>query len=189
MPMRKAQGNTLIEILVAIVIVVVGLLGLAGLQSRATLAEMEAYQRAQAIVLVQDMADRIASNRKNAMAFVTASPLGADVGYQTCTTTPGPAQDQCEWSNELVGAGESASGTKVGAMIGARGCVVNTVATMPRQFTVAVVWQGLNPTAVAASTNCGAGLYGDERTRRAVTLNVTIGCLQNDPVTLTCVTP
>ena len=187
--MRNAQGNTLIEILVAIVIVVVGLLGLAGLQSRATLAEMEAYQRAQALVLVQDMADRIASDRKNAMAFVTASPLGADVGYVACGTTPGPAQDQCEWSNALVGAGESASGSKVGAMIGARGCVINTVAAMPRQFTVAVVWQGLNPTAIPASTNCGAGLYGDERTRRAVTLNVTIGCLQNDPVTLTCVTP
>lgn len=187
--MRKAQGNTLIEILVAIVIVVVGLLGLAGLQSRATLAEMEAYQRAQALVLVQDMADRIAANRKNSMAYVTATPQGADVGYQTCTTTPGPVLDQCEWSNELVGAGESTSGTKVGAMVGARGCVINTVATMPRQFTVAVVWQGLNPTAIPASTNCGAGLYGDERTRRAVTLNVTIGCLQNDPVTLTCVTP
>ena len=182
-------GQPLIEILVAIVIVVVGLLGLAGLQSRATLAEMEAYQRAQALVLVQDMADRIASNRKNAMAYVTASPLGADVPYVACGTTPGPAQDQCEWSNALVGAGETAGASKVGAMIGARGCVINTVPTMPRQFTVAVVWQGLNPTAIPASTNCGAGLYGDERTRRAVTLNVTIGCLQNDPVTLTCVTP
>ena len=188
--MRKEQGgSTMIEILVAIVIVVVGLLGLAGLQSRATLAEMEAYQRAQAIVLVQDMADRIASNRKNAMSYVTASPLGADIGYQTCGATPGAVQDQCEWSNALVGAGESASGTKVGAMIGARGCVINTVAAMPRQFTVAVVWQGLNPTVIPANTTCGAGLYGNEKTRRAVTLNVTIGCLQNDPVTLTCVTP
>jgi hypothetical protein len=75
-------------------------------------------------------------------------------------------------------------------MIGARGCVVNTAATMPRKFTVAVVWQGLNPTVVPAGTTCGAGLYGgDDRFRRAVTYNVTIGCLQNDPVTLACVTP
>jgi type IV pilus assembly protein PilV len=186
--MRKAQGNTLIEILVAIVIVVVGLLGLAGLQSRATLAEMEAYQRAQALVLLQDMADRIAANRKNSMQYVTAAPQGTDIGFQSCLGLSGAELDKCEWSNELVGAGESASGSKVGAMIGARGCVINTVATMPRQFTVAVVWQGLNPTAPPGTT-CGSGLYGDERTRRAVTLNVTIGCLQNDPVTLTCVTP
>ena len=188
--MRAVQGNTLIEILVAIVIVVVGLLGLAGLQSRATLAEMEAYQRAQALVLLQDMADRLASNRKNSMQYVTAAPQGTDIGYQDCATLGyiGADLDKCEWSNELVGAGESASGSKVGAMIGARGCVINTVATMPRQFTVAVVWQGLNPTSPPGTT-CAAGQYGDERMRRAVTLNVTIGCLQNDPVTLTCVTP
>ena len=186
--MRTMHGNTLIEILVSIVIVVVGLLGLAGLQSRATIAEMEAYQRAQALVLLQDMADRINANRKTSMNYVTAAPQGTDLGYQDCGALAGAPLDQCEWSNELVGAGESTGGTKVGAMVGARGCVINTVATMPRQFTVAVVWQGLTPTAVPGTT-CGAGLYGDERTRRAVTLNVTIGCLQNDPVTLTCVTP
>ncbi len=186
--MRTMHGNTLIEILVAIVIVVVGLLGLAGLQSRATLAQMEAYQRAQALVLLQDMADRINANRKNSMNYVTAAAQGTDLGYQDCSALTGAPLDQCEWSNELVGAGESSGGTKVGAMIGARGCVINTVPTMPRQFTVAVVWQGLNPTVVPA-TACGAGLYGNENTRRAVTLNVTIGCLQNDPVTLTCVTP
>jgi type IV pilus assembly protein PilV len=150
---------------------------------------MEAYQRAQAIVLVQDMVDRINANRRNSMQYVTATPQGTDLGYQDCSSLTGSAMDQCEWSNELVGAGESASGTKVGAMVGARGCVVNTVATMPRKFTVAVVWQGLNATITPNGTNCGAGLYGDERTRRAVTYNVTIGCLENDPVTLACITP
>ncbi len=123
------------------------------------------------------------------MQYVTAAAQGTDIGYQDCLGLFGADLDKCEWSNELVGAGESASGTKVGAMVGARGCVINTVATMPRQFTVAVVWQGLNPT-VAPGTPCGLGQYGpDERVRRAVTLNVTIGCLQNDPITLTCVTP
>ena len=54
---------------------------------------------------------------------------------------------------------------------------------------ISVVWQGLTPTAVPGATACGAGAYGDEKTRRAVTANVIIGCLQNDLATGLCTTP
>ena len=73
-------------------------------------------------------------------------------------------------------------------MIGARGCVVNTVAVMPLQYEVSVVWQGVTPTK-APSTACGSGLYGNEATRRAITTTVTIGCLQNDPASGLCKFP
>jgi hypothetical protein len=64
------------------------------------------------------------------------------------------------------------------------------VTTMPRQVIVAVAWQGLTPTAAPGATSCGQGLYGtDDRFRRALVASVTIGCLQNDPSTGTCVTP
>lgn len=180
----------MIEVLVAIVIVVVGLLGLAGLQSRAALAEMESFQRAQALVLLQDMVDRINSNRKNAMSYVTSGPLGTGADVADCTGLTGVALDKCEWHNALLGAAEQQGGSSIGAMIGARGCIENQVATMPRRFVVAVVWQGLNPTVSPAGTSCGQGLYGTgDLARRAVTTNITIGCLQNDPVTLACVTP
>src|SRR5207253_3006873 len=69
--MKARQGGfSLIEVLVTIVILMIGLLGLAALQTNATVAEMEAYQRSQALVLVQDMADRIASNKLNADTYI-----------------------------------------------------------------------------------------------------------------------
>ncbi|HEY0563491.1 MAG TPA: prepilin-type N-terminal cleavage/methylation domain-containing protein, partial [Methylophilus sp.] len=51
----KQQGSTLLEVLITIVILAIGLLGLAGLQSRLHVSEMESYQRAQALVLLNDM--------------------------------------------------------------------------------------------------------------------------------------
>ena len=187
--MKHHQGGTsMIEVLVAIVIVVVGLLGLAGLQSRASLAEMESFQRAQALVLMQDMVDRINANRRNTAAYVTGAPLGTGNAVADCSALNGAPRDRCEWNNALLGAAESQSGTAVGAMIGARGCVEVLSATMPKTYRVAVVWQGLNPTAAPGATACGAGQYGsNELSRRAVTTTITIGCLQNDPVTLACI--
>jgi len=187
---RYSQGGTtMMEVLVSVVIVVIGLLGLAGLQSHAAVAEMEAFQRAQAMVLLQDMSDRINANRKNSMAYVTATPLGTPNAGGSCAAFNGAQRDLCEWENALLGAAEESGGLKVGAMIGARGCITNITATMPREFQVAVVWQGLTPTAVPGATACGAGAYGDERTRRAVTANVIIGCLQNALDTGLCTTP
>jgi type IV pilus assembly protein PilV len=141
----------MMEVLVSIVIVVIGLLGLAGLQSRASVSEMEAFQRAQALVLLQDMVDRINANRKLSMEYVTAAPLGT--------------------GNAIAG------------------CITNITATMPREFQIAVVWQGLVPTAAPGATDCGIGEYGDDKTRRAVTANVIIGCLQNNLANGLCVTP
>ena len=186
---ERQRGTSMIEVLVSIVIVVLGLLGLAGLQSHASLAEMESFQRAQAILLLQDMVDRVNANRMIANQFVTPGAVGTDQGVQNCTPFTGPQRDICEWNNALVGAAEtSAGGSKVGAMIGARGCVTNTVAVMPRQYQISVVWQGLNATK-APPTPCGQGMYGDERTRRAISTTVTIGCLQNNPATGLCMFP
>ena len=56
----------MIEVLVSLVILLLGLLGLIGLQAKAHNAEIESYQRAQAIVLLQDMFDRMNANRDDA---------------------------------------------------------------------------------------------------------------------------
>jgi len=186
----RSRGFTMMEVLITIVILTVGLLGVAGLQARMQLAEVESYHRSHAIVLLQDMVDRVAANRRNAMNYVTATPLGTGNAVQSCIGLTGSAYDLCEWNNALLGASETSSGgQEVGAMIGARGCISNVSATMPREFTVAVVWQGVAPTAAPTATTCGQGLYGDEQTRRALVANIKIGCLQNDPTTGLCVTP
>lgn len=184
---HSQYGVTMIEVLVTIVISAFGLLGIAGLQARMHLAEMEAYQRAQATVLLTYITDRINANRKNAMSYVTAAPLGT--GIQDCANLAGASRDMCEWNNLLAGASETYSGQRLGAMIGAHGCVVNTEPVMPRKFTVAVVWQGLTPTVAPGSTDCAAGSFTDDRKRRAMVAPIVVGCLQNDINTGVCVTP
>lgn len=184
----RQRGTSMIEVLVSIVIVVLGLLGLAGLQTHASLAEAESFQRAQAILLLQDMVDRINANRLTATSYVTATPLGTGDTPGSCGAMSGVARDKCEWSAALLGSSEAAGTSKVGAMIGARGCVEETVSVMPRKYLVSVVWQGVTSTK-APGTGCGSGLYGDEKTRRALTATVTVGCLQNDPASGVCVYP
>ena len=73
---RTQRGVSLVEVLVAMVILAVGLLGLVGLQGRLHVLQMESYQRAQALMLLHDMASRVMLNRSNADDYVTASPLG-----------------------------------------------------------------------------------------------------------------
>ena len=183
------QGVSMIEVLVALLILTIGLLGVAGIQTQMQTSQLEAYQRSQAIVLMQDMIDRINANRKNAASYVTASPVGTATTLDCSAPATIAAKDLCAWSDLLLGAAETTGGNKVGAMIGARGCVTLPVATMPRQAIVSVVWQGITPTLAPAATTCGSGLYGNEATRRAMVASIVIGCLQNDPTTGLCVTP
>jgi len=140
-------------------------------------------------VLLRYITDRINANRKNAMSYVTASPVGVDIGLQSCTNLAGAALDLCEWGNLLTGSAETLGTERVGAMIGARGCVFNTDPAMPRRFTVAIAWQGLTPTLAPGATTCGANAYADERARRTMVAPIVVGCLQNDVNTGLCVTP
>ena len=185
--MRRQSGTTMIELLITLVISAFGLLGIAGLQARLHVSEIEAAQRAQATILLKHMTDRIAANRKNAMSYVTAEDLGTSV--QDCSGQTGAALDLCEWNNLLAGASETSGSARLGGMIGARGCIANVAAVMPRKFVVSVVWQGLTSTVAPGGTTCGANQYGDERKRRAMLAPVVFGCLQNDIDTGACVTP
>ena len=187
---RRSRGVTMLEVLIAIVILTIGLLGVAGMQAQMQNAEVEAYQRAQAIVLLQDMVDRISANRKNAASYVTGDPLGTASTIDCTAPATMAERDQCAWDASLRGAAETAGGAQLGAMNGARGCISNPVAVMPRQMIVAVAWQGVSPTVAPGGTNCGQGEFGgDDKFRRAMVASVVIGCLQNDPGTGLCVTP
>lgn len=185
---RRQQGATIIEVLVSIIIVVFGLLGLAGLQSRVSLAEVEAFQRAQAILVLNDMVGRINANRRNATSYSTGTTWGTGQPLGICASaTSTAAIDLCEWNNELLGATEGLGGNNVGAMQDARGCIDVLQGTMPKQFRVSVVWRGSGPTVAPGATTCGQGNYGNDATRRAITATIEMGCLQNDPATALCV--
>lgn len=155
----------MIEVLVTIVIIAIGLLGIAGLQVRLQSSEMESYQRAQALLLLDDMVNRMSANRLTAARYPEAVPLTSPVGAgMTCPTTDAASTrvqvDVKEWCDALQGAAESASGSRVGVMVGGRGCVedLGIGAAGDKRYRVTVAWQGLTPLAAPAEI-CGAGSY------------------------------
>lgn len=186
--LQKASGHrgfSMIEVLVTIVIIAFGLLGIAGLQVRLQMSEMESYQRSQALLLLNDMANRIATNRSDAASYVTtaANPMGEGMVCPTTTVTVAQ-RDLGEWCNAMQGAGETTNSgaSKVRALVGGRGCVES----VGSDYLVTVVWQGRTPlTAPPASVACGANRYNaasgspcvNDLCRRPVTTLVRIAAL------------
>lgn len=173
--MKKLQlqaGASLIEVLVSMVIVAFGVLGFVGLQVQTTVSQVEAYQRAQALILVNDIAQRMKLNRTGAAAYVGTNIGTSDPG--TCTTaTTAAAKDICEWSNLIRGETEKLGTTPVGAMLGARGCITNPSANF---YVLSIAWQGVRATGAPAS-GCGLNAYSDEKMRRVVTTVVRMATL------------
>jgi len=185
------RGVTMLEVLITIFIVSFGMLGLAGLQARMLLAQVEAYQRAQAVTILKNMVTRLHAAHPTTVAardaYVTTTPKGTGVGLQSCASLTGAALDLCEWNNALVGASETSQGASVGGMTGARGCIESASATPPYTFKVSVVWQGMSDTITPTSTTCGSGSYGGASKRRALIATVTIACFNNDIATGACI--
>ena len=75
---RFARGFAMIEVLVTLIIVLVGLLGAAGVLVVGHRSSVEAYQRTQALILLEDMVDRLSANRQVADCYaVTDASTGA----------------------------------------------------------------------------------------------------------------
>ena len=191
-PMQR--GFTMLEVLVSLLILLIGLLGLAGLLVTTQQGEVEAYQRKQATVLLQDMLDRLTANPKAAGSFgqcyaftnaLTGLPaLGTgnavdanfDCGAGSVSQAARGRADLKAWNNALLGTSERKGADEVGAIIDARGCVTHDPVT--DVYVVSVAWRGLQPTvAPAAAYTCGAGLYTDERLRRVISVTIRIANL------------
>src|SRR2546430_7762034 len=111
---RTERGATMIEVLITILILAFGLLGLVGMQAKVQFAQVESYQRAQAVVLLTDMVDRINANRTTADNYVSTSVFGTGlVDTSPCPTGVGALRDQCEWSVALKVAAEKQSTTNL----------------------------------------------------------------------------
>jgi type IV pilus assembly protein PilV len=180
----RERGTSLVEVLVTLVILAFGLLGVAGLQTRMGSAEMESYQRAEALLALSQLTERISANTSQAPNYVTAGALGTgDAEPADCTTiVQGPNRDLCEWSNTLKGATETKAGASVGGMMSARGCVTQLQAPNPALgvctagiYQVSVAWQGTTPTAATPGLACATGLYGgNDAYRRVIAATVSV---------------
>ena len=172
-------GISLLEVMITIVIMAFGLLGLAGLQMKTRSIEMESYQRAQAMVILNGMASQFQMSRGSATNYVKAGTIGGTV--KDCSAEEGANYDICQWGNALSGAAEASGGTNLGAMMGAKACVVEISPPdaskgicAPGVYELTVTWQGLFKTS-APNNACAKGTYGDDALRRAISLRVATG--------------
>jgi len=182
-PLPRQRGTSLLEVLITMVLVAFGLLGIAAFQAKAQIGSIEAYQRAQAVLMLEDLQSRISGNSGQADAYVTTTALGTgDALPADCAAAAaGSARDLCEWSAALKGAAEVKSGTNVGAMTGARGCVAQIQASdsslgvcRHAVYLLTVAWQGMHPT-IAPALACGRNAYGADTGRRAISVRVAVG--------------
>jgi len=168
----QIRGFTLIEVLIALVILAFGMLSLARAMGRSSQNEFEALQRSQAIVIAQEMVERLNANRKEAALYV--GDYSSSVTLQDCTVPPTlAARDRCLFENRLFGADIVDAGKAIGAPLAARACITSPG---PNIYIVAVAWQGIVPTAPADS-QCGAGMFDREENRRVFSTIVQIATL------------
>ena len=170
----------MIEVLVTLMIIALGLLGLAALQTRTQQAELEAYNRAQALVLLDAITNRINANRATAPCYAITTGNGApylgvpDAGHAGAVSCSGwgdmntqqlAVNDLNEWDRAVQGTTELVGATAAGGVLGARGCISFDPAAST--YTVAVAWQGIAETS-APAVSCGNNQYGTETRRRVI---------------------
>jgi type IV pilus assembly protein PilV len=185
---KTTRGFTLIEVLITIIIVSIALLGLAGLQLTSLNSQMESYQRAQAMLLLEDMANRIRANSAEAMVLgvYTLGDQYGLTGPDDCTSKiTTAARDLCEWNAAIAGAAiTTPDSTNAGSVLGARGCIQRIDGSSYGGYgevtiRLTIAWQGMSPTkAPPDSVTCGKDQYGSpDSYRRVVRLDTVLADL------------
>jgi type IV pilus assembly protein PilV len=137
---KSSKGFTLIEVLIAVLVLSIGLLGLASLQANGMRSNFTAYARSQAVILANDMADRIRANPTAAALYNNINAPAGDPGCTAadCTAAEIADHDTAVWYTNLQNALPNGTGTVTG-----NGTV----------FTVSVMWDEDRNGAVGAG--CG----------------------------------
>ena len=197
-----ASGFTLIEVLVTIAVLMLGILGVIAMQTRASATEFESYQRGQALSLARDMQARLQSSRGVLAGYLNPSISSTDgsvyFGNGTGATNfvdnagncPSPVAGDplseakaqvCAWGVDLQGAAAKEGGNAVGAMVGARGCVIQV---NPPQLNaladlyIVIVWQGIGkraePLPDSAAGQCASDAGFGAGLRRGLSVRVLV---------------
>ncbi|NCC41542.1 MAG: type IV pilus modification protein PilV [Gammaproteobacteria bacterium] len=167
------RGVGLIEVLIALVMISFALLGLAALQGKAQRAELESYQRSQALILLQDMASRLRANPAQRQNYVTDGAICNEESPPDSSAAL-HERDLHEWACLLAGHRERLSDEPVGGLIRGHGCIERIDDDL---FVISVAWQGLTrvPRPNPEVSTCGQSSVPDaEEEERRRTLSIPV---------------
>jgi type IV pilus assembly protein PilV len=106
--LNKQRGVGIVEALVALIVLSVGMLGIAGLYLESVRSNRTALTRTSAVHLVNDLADRIRSNR-SAEAAYEVLPIGTvpsasvpNCATGSCTPAQMAAYDLRAWYDQVI---------------------------------------------------------------------------------------
>ena len=130
--MRRAQGFTLVEAMVALVVLAVGMLGIAGLYVTTLRSGGSAIYRMQAVNLAADLADRIRTNRGAGASYAGAAADNNCYGAGSVDCAPAlmAANDLFVWQQQVAAILPN----------GNANVVVPPVAAGPFTYTITINW-------------------------------------------------
>jgi len=143
---RQQAGFNLLEVLIALLVLAVGLLGLAALQNMGLRLGHQSYERTQAVLLVEEMIDRMRANpagvtANNYTLAQTSSPPSAttDCSSAFCTYSDMAEYDLNQWISTITGTPTAMNpGVTRPALVSGTGAIVAVGGSL---FDVTVTWQ------------------------------------------------
>lgn len=187
----RQSGVGLIEVLMTLLIISVGFLNMAGLQTVAKKSNYDAVQRTTAVILAQDIAERMRANPVSLEQYLTgASGIGGGALSQPnpactsaakCNTLQLADYDLWLWEQAIDGASETrtlnGNTTETGGLNNPTGCIDGPLSGGAGVYTITITWRGLTELVNVSGNTCGAssGKYGDNNEfRRILELEVFI---------------
>lgn len=142
----RQAGFNLLEVLIALIVLAVGLLGLAALQNMGLRLSHQSYERTQAVLLVEEMIDRMRANAAGVLAndyllAETSTPpaAGTDCANSFCNSSAMAAYDLNQWISTISGTATAINpGVTRPALVAGTGAVVAVGGSL---FDVTVTWQ------------------------------------------------
>jgi type IV pilus assembly protein PilV len=166
--LRKQQGMSFLEVIIALVILVTGILGAVAMQATAKQGSFDAMQRSLASSLAQDIIARMRANAPLANPDLTLNGYARDDygsvldgAGDRCDVAPGCnsidmiANDMYEWELALMGGDVTLDGKNAGGLIGAAACISQSLVDS-NEYTIIVSWQARTGTTDSANNTCGA---------------------------------
>lgn len=146
------RGTTLIETMVALLVLSIGLLGIAAMQMSGLFNNRSGYERSQAVMLADEILERIrvnpsaaaAGDYNTAVGTGEAAPTGLCLGAAAdCTPAQLAAEDLGLWKQRLDA-----------ILAGGDGAVqVTVVGAVPRSAQVTIQWPPTNSYSFSAELN------------------------------------